>query len=86
MARPDFDEIIDRTGTGCNKWDDMQAVYGVAPGDGIAMWVADMDFRPPASVQRAVEGMAAHGIYGQSNHFHIHSFESAGTRTHRQAT
>ena len=64
MARPDFDEIIDRTGTGCNKWDDMQAVYGVAPGDGIAMWVADMDFRPPASVQRAVEGMAAHGIYG----------------------
>ena len=64
MARPDFDEIIDRTGTACNKWDDMQAVYGVPPGDGIAMWVADMDFRPPASVQRAVEAMAAHGIYG----------------------
>ena len=64
MAKPDFDEIIDRTGTACNKWDDMQAVYGVPPGDGIAMWVADMDFRPPASVQRAVEGMAAHGVYG----------------------
>ena len=64
MAKPDFDEIIDRTGTACSKWDDMQAIYGVAPGDGISMWVADMDFRPPASVQRAVEGMAAHGIYG----------------------
>ena len=64
MAQPDFDEIIDRTGTGCNKWDDMQAVYGVSPGDGIAMWVADMDFRPPAPVQRAVERIAAHGVYG----------------------
>ena len=64
MAQPDFDEIIDRTGTGCNKWDDMQAVYGVSPQDGIAMWVADMDFRPPAAVQRAVEGSAAHGVYG----------------------
>ena len=64
MAQPDFDEIIDRTGTGCNKWDDMQAVYGVSPQDGIAMWVADMDFRPPAAVQRAVEGFAAHGVYG----------------------
>ena len=64
FAQPDFDEIIDRTGTACSKWDDMQAAYGVAPGDGISMWVADMDFRPPASVQRAVEGMAAHGVYG----------------------
>lgn len=64
MARPDFDEIIDRTGTACSKWDDMQAAYGVSPRDGISMWVADMDFRPPASVQRAVEGMAAHGVYG----------------------
>lgn len=64
MTQTDFDEIIDRTGTACSKWDDMQAIYGVAPGDGISMWVADMDFRPPASVQRAVEGIAAHGVYG----------------------
>ena len=64
MAQPDFDEIIDRTGTHCSKWDDMQAIYGVSPGDGIAMWVADMDFRPPQSVQCALEAMTAHGIYG----------------------
>lgn len=64
MAMTDFDEIIDRTGTACSKWDDMESTYGVAPGDGISMWVADMDFRPPASVQRAVEGLAAHGVYG----------------------
>ena len=65
MTPPDFDEIIDRVGTRCSKWDDMQAAYGVAPDEGgLAMWVADMDFRPPATVQRAVEGLAAHGVYG----------------------
>lgn len=65
MSRPDFDELMDRVGTRCSKWDDMQAAYGVSPADGgLAMWVADMDFRPPAAVQRAVEAAAAHGIYG----------------------
>ncbi|MCC5973644.1 MAG: PatB family C-S lyase [Rubellimicrobium sp.] len=60
----DFDEIIERRGTHCVKWDMMEAAYGVPADDGIAMWVADMDFRPPACVQQAVERMAAHGIYG----------------------
>ena len=65
MTLPDFDEVIDRTGTHCSKWDDMEAGYGVSPAEGgLAMWVADMDFRPPAAVQRAVETAAAHGIYG----------------------
>ena len=60
----DFDLPIDRRGTHCVKWDMMEAYYGVSPADGLAMWVADMEFRPPAVVQRAVEAMAAHGIYG----------------------
>ncbi|WP_282602009.1 MalY/PatB family protein [Paracoccus sp. PARArs4] len=64
MHQPDFDEIIDRTGTRCSKWDDMEAAYGVSPDDGLAMWVADMDFRPPHAVQKAVERAAAHGVYG----------------------
>jgi cystathionine beta-lyase len=59
-----FDEIIDRRGTHCMKWDGMAEKCGVAPGDGIAMWVADMDFRPPAAVTRALERMTAHGVYG----------------------
>ncbi|WOI55771.1 MalY/PatB family protein [Palleronia sp. LCG004] len=59
-----FDEIIDRTNTHSVKWDMMEPIYGVPPGDGIAMWVADMDFRPPDCVNRAVAGMQAHGIYG----------------------
>lgn len=61
---PDFDEIIDRRGTRCNKWDDMQAAYGVSPDDGISMWVADMDFRPPAAVQAALQSLLDHGVYG----------------------
>ncbi|MDM7458951.1 MAG: aminotransferase class I/II-fold pyridoxal phosphate-dependent enzyme, partial [Paracoccus sp. (in: a-proteobacteria)] len=61
---PDFDEIIDRRGTHCSKWDDMPATYGVPATDGLAMWVADMDFRPPAAVQRVVNAHADHGIFG----------------------
>lgn len=59
-----FDQIIDRTGTHSAKWDMMEPLYGVSPKDGIAMWVADMDFRLPASVQAALEAMVSHGIYG----------------------
>lgn len=59
-----FDEIIERRGTHSAKWDNMDKLYKV-PGDtGIAMWVADMDFRPPACVQQALQGMLDHGIYG----------------------
>ena len=60
----DFDEIIDRRGTHSMKWDRMEALYGVPAADGLAMWVADMDFRPPACVTEAVRRMADHGIYG----------------------
>ncbi|TGN62289.1 putative C-S lyase [Paracoccus liaowanqingii] len=64
MTAPDFDRIIDRRGTRCSKWDDMQAAYGVSPEDGLAMWVADMDFAPPAAVQEAVQAAVSHGVYG----------------------
>ncbi|KEP70466.1 aminotransferase [Thioclava dalianensis] len=64
MTAPNFDEMIDRVGTHSNKWDGMEERYGVSPQNGISMWVADMDFRPPACVQRAVESMAEHGVYG----------------------
>ncbi|WP_425074148.1 MalY/PatB family protein [Sagittula sp. S175] len=61
---PDFDEDIDRFGTHSVKWDMMETLYGVPASDGLAMWVADMDFRPPACVQAAVQKMADHGVYG----------------------
>lgn len=59
-----FDTPINRFGTHSVKWDSMEAIYGVPAMDGIAMWVADMDFRPPVCVQTALEGMLAHGVYG----------------------
>lgn len=63
-SAPNFDERIDRRGTHSSKWDMMEPIYGVPASDGIAMWVADMDFRPPSCVQGALEGMASHGLYG----------------------
>ncbi|MEM1430215.1 MAG: PatB family C-S lyase [Pseudomonadota bacterium] len=59
-----FDEIIDRRGTGCDKWDEMPRKLGVSKDDGIPMWVADMDFRPPEAVNDALRALMAHGIYG----------------------
>jgi cystathionine beta-lyase len=60
----DFDEIIDRRGSHCMKWDKMETLYGVSAEDGLAMWVADMDFRAPPCVTEALRRMADHGIYG----------------------
>ncbi|MFK7869670.1 MAG: MalY/PatB family protein [Roseobacter sp.] len=59
-----FDEIIERRGSNCTKWDEMTARYNVPADTGISMWVADMDFRPPQVVQDALEGMLSHGVYG----------------------
>jgi len=60
----DFDQIYDRRGTHSNKWDDMESEYGVPAEDGLAMWVADMDFRSPDCVQDAVRAMLENGNYG----------------------
>ncbi|MBO9466863.1 pyridoxal phosphate-dependent aminotransferase [Tropicibacter sp. R15_0] len=64
-----FDEEIDRYGTHSVKWDMMERIYGVpaqdgGAKDGLAMWVADMDFRPPTCVQSALQSMLDHGVYG----------------------
>ena len=59
-----FDEMIDRRGSHCVKWDGMEPIYGVPRDEGLAMWVADMDFKPPQVVQDAVQAMVDHGVYG----------------------
>jgi cystathionine beta-lyase len=58
----DFDEIIDRTGTNCIKYD--FAEERGMPGGLLPMWVADMDFRTPPEVTEALARVAAHGIFG----------------------
>ncbi len=60
----DFDEIIDRRGRNSAKWDLMERLYGVPNDTGIAMWVADMDFRAPDCVQKALRRMMDIGVYG----------------------
>ena len=60
----DFDEVIDRRGTHSSKWDTMEELYGVSPDNGLSMWVADMDFRAPEVIQRKLQSISAHGIYG----------------------
>lgn len=59
-----FDDIIDRRGSHCVKWDMMEQIYGVPADTGLAMWVADMDFRPPQCVLDAVQAQLDHGIIG----------------------
>ena len=59
-----FDEVIDRVGTHSVKWDDCESLYGVNPREGISMWVADMDFRPPHAVIDALQDAVNHGVFG----------------------
>lgn len=59
-----FDDIIERRGSHCVKWDKMEELYGVPADTGLAMWVADMDFRPPQCVLDAVSAQVDHGVMG----------------------
>ena len=52
MGKYDFDEIIERRGTDCFKWDALKAMYGRE--DVTPMWVADMDFRSPDFVMDVI--------------------------------
>lgn len=60
----DFSTKPDRRGTHSVKWDSMESLYGVSPDDGIAMWVADSEFKPPQGVVDAVQRMVDHGVFG----------------------
>ncbi len=53
----DFDEIIDRRASDSAKWH----FYGE---DVLPMWVADMDFRSPQPILRAMHERIDHGVFG----------------------
>ncbi|MEO0930946.1 MAG: aminotransferase class I/II-fold pyridoxal phosphate-dependent enzyme, partial [Pseudomonadota bacterium] len=59
-----FDHAPDRRNTNCVKWDAMEKLFGVSPDDGLSMWVADMEFRAAPPVQKALQDMVDHGVYG----------------------
>lgn len=54
----DFDEIIDRRGTNCVKWDSADNQ------DVLPMWVADMDFRTAPAIIEALRRRVDHGVFG----------------------
>ena len=54
----DFDELVDRRGTGCVKWDEN------SDPDVIPLWVADMDFKAAPAIQEAIRKRAEHGVFG----------------------
>lgn len=60
----DFDAPVDRRGTDSSKWDLMERAFGVSPDDGLAMWVADMDFPAPDFLQDAVKALLDKANYG----------------------
>ena len=53
-----FDELIERRGTGCVKWDESPSP------DVIPLWVADMDFKAAPAILEAVRKRAEHGVFG----------------------
>ena len=57
-----FDEIIDRRGTDCIKWDAVGERWG--RNDLLPLWVADMDFRTPPFVIDALKKRLEHEILG----------------------
>ena len=52
-----FDEIVERRGTNCIKWDSENQ-------DTIPLWIADMDFECLPEVEQAIIKRAIHQVYG----------------------
>ena len=62
MAAYDFDEILDRNGSDCEKWDGCRKYWG--RDDLLPMWVADMDFRTPPFVFDSIREKMRSGVLG----------------------
>jgi cysteine-S-conjugate beta-lyase len=60
MKHYNFDEIIERRGTDCVKYDLLETLFG--NGDAIPFWVADTDFRVPDFIMDALHERMKHEI------------------------
>ena len=71
MKKYNFDEIINRENTYSAKWCKdgftKDIFGGCLPEDRICLHVADMDFKCPPSIIKAMHEIASQGIYGYSN-------------------
>ena len=59
-----FDEEIKRVGTNSHKYDNQEKLYGLSPNKTLSMWTADMDFKAPKCVVKAINDLSEHGIFG----------------------
>jgi cystathionine beta-lyase len=64
MKKYNFDEIIQRKGTDCEKYDQLDKFFG--NGNAIPLWVADSDFRVPDFITASIRYRTDHEIYGYS--------------------
>lgn len=58
----DFDKVVERSNTACVKWDATEELFGEK--ELLPLWVADMDFKVPDEVVKAIQSQAEHGIFG----------------------
>ena len=63
MPKYDFDKIINRIGTNSYKWDSWDASTKDGK-EGIALWVADMDFETAPCIMEALKKRMEHGCFG----------------------
>ena len=62
MQNYNFDQIIDRKGSGCIKHDTLKPRWG--RDDLLPLWVADMDFATPPLIVDALRKRLEHPIFG----------------------
>lgn len=55
---------VERKQTNSLKWDELQNRFGAS--ELLPLWVADMDFKIPKSVQKAMAERIEHGVFGYS--------------------
>lgn len=58
----DFDKVVERSNTASVKWDATEELFGEK--ELLPLWVADMDFKVPDEVVKAIQSQAEHGIFG----------------------
>lgn len=63
MKHYNFDEIIDRKGTSCVKYDGLKNAYQ-GKENLISLWVADMDFATPDFIVEALKKRCEHPVFG----------------------
>ena len=62
VMKYNFDEAVERRGTGCLKYD--FAKERGKKEDVLPLWVADMDFKTAPAVTERLQKVVEHGIYG----------------------